>query len=158
LPLILAGVTMAIGRYVEPMDDAIERGIDRVPLVLRSAGIAYLALGLGFGIGGAVTLDHYRRTGELPMTPWGFRSFAGGPFEQLTPEQFTVLGWLLVGVCATDVVAGTLQLQGRRRGALLGLATDPIALVLGTGFALPFLLAGIPIRAALVLAGRRGWR
>ncbi len=132
--------------------------VDRVPLVLRSAGVMYIALGLGFGIGGAITLDHYRRTGELPMTPWGFRSFAGGPFEELTPEHFTALGWALVGVCAIDVVAGMLLWRGRRRGAVIGLATDPIALVLGTGFALPFLLAGIPMRAALVLAGRKAWR
>jgi hypothetical protein len=36
--------------------------------------------------------------------------------------------------------------------------TDPIALVLGAGFALPFLLAGVPIRAALILAGHAKWR
>ncbi len=132
--------------------------VDRVPLVLRSAGVIYLALGLGFGIGTVVTLDHYRRTGELPMTPWGFRSLAGGPFEQLTLEQFTALGWLLIGVCAIDVVAGVALWQGRRRGAVLGLVTDPIALALAAGFALPFLLAGIPVRAALVFAGRRAWR
>ena len=135
-----------------------EPAIAPVPLALRSAGVMYLALGLGFGIGGAITLDHHRRTGELPMTPWGFRSLAGGPFEQLTLEQFAALGWALVGVCAVDAVAGILLLQGRRRGATLGLATDPIAIVLGTGFALPFLLAGIPMRAALVLAGRKAWR
>lgn len=118
----------------------------------------YVALGLGFGVGAVITLDHYRRTGELPMTPFGFRSLAGGPFEQLTPEQFTALGWTLVGVCALDVVAGAWLWQGRRRGAALGLITDPAALVLGAGFALPFLLAGVPVRAALVLAGRRGLR
>jgi hypothetical protein len=141
------------------MDRAMaEPTIASVPFVLRSAGVMYLALGLGFGIGGAITLDHYRRTGELPMTPWGFRSFAGGPFEQLTPEQFAALGWVLVGVCAIDVVAGVALWQGRGRGAMLGLATDPIALVLSAGFALPFLLVGVPIRAALVLARRRTWR
>ena len=88
------------------------------------------------------------------MTPWGFRSLAGGPFEQLTPEQFTALGWVLIGVCAADVVAGTWLWQARRRGAILALATSPVALGLGVGFALPFLLAGVPIGAALVLRGR----
>ena len=122
---------------------------------IRAAAIMYLALGLGFGIGATITLDHYAREGELPMTPFGFRSLAGGPFEGLTPEQFTALGWLLVGVCALDVVAGMWLWQGRRRGAALGLATSPFALVLGAGFALPFLLIGVPVRAALVLAGRR---
>jgi hypothetical protein len=77
---------------------------------------------------------------------------------QLGPERFTALGWALVGVCALDVVAGIWLWQGRRPGARLGLATTPLALALGAGFALPFLLAGAPIRAALVLAGRRSLR
>jgi hypothetical protein len=92
------------------------------------------------------------------MTPWGFRSLAGGPFEGLSPEAFTALGWTLVGVCALDIVAGIWLWQGRRRGAVLGFATTPFALALGAGFALPFLLAGVPIRVALVLAGRRSLR
>jgi hypothetical protein len=117
----------------------------------------YLVLGLGFGVGTVVTLAYFARHGELPMTPWGFRSLSG-PFEQLGPERFTALGWALVGVCALDVVAGIWLWQGRRRGARLGLATTPLALALGAGFALPFLLAGVPIRAALVLAARRSLR
>ena len=123
--------------------------------VIRAAGATYVLLGVGFGVGTAVTLYLYARDGELPMTPWGFRSLAGGPFDRLTPEQFTALGWVLVGVCAADVVAGRWLWQGRRRGAVLGLATSPVSLALGAGFALPFLLAGIPIGVALVLAGRR---
>ena len=118
----------------------------------------YLVLGLGFGVGTAVTLEYYAREGELPMTPWGFRSLAGGPFERLAPEQFTALGWALVGVCTLDVLAGAWLWQGRRRGAALGLATSPVTFALGAGFALPFMLAGVPIRAALVLAGRRSLR
>ncbi len=118
----------------------------------------YVALGLGFGIGTAVSLAYLGREGELPMTPFGFRSLAGGPFEDLTQEQFTALGWALVGVCALDVLAGLSLWQGRRRGAALGLATTPAAFVLGAGFALPFLLAGVPIRVALVLAGRHALR
>jgi hypothetical protein len=120
----------------------------------RIAAVMYLALGLGFGVGTAVTLAYFVREGELPMTPWGFRSLSG-PFEQLGPRPFIALGLGLVGVCALDVVAGAWLWQGRRQGARLGLATTIPALALGAGFALPFLLAGVPIRAALVLAGRR---
>lgn len=115
----------------------------------------YLLLGAGFGIGSVVTLVHFGRHGELPMTPWGFRSMSG-PFEELGPQRFIALGWALVGVCILDVLAGIWLWHGKRRGARLGLATSPLALALGVGFALPFLLAGVPIRAALVLAGRRG--
>jgi hypothetical protein len=133
-----------------------DRGRDSA--VIRTAGATYVLVGLGFGAGTVVTLYLYARDGELPMTPWGFRSLAGGPFEHLSQEQFKALGWVLVGVCAADVVAGTWLWQGRRRGAILALATSPVALALGTGFALPFLLAGVPIGAALILAGRRSLR
>lgn len=121
---------------------------------IRVAAASYLLLGLGFGVGTVVTLNHFARTGELPLTPWGFRALSG-PFERLGPDAFAGLGWLLVGVCLLDILAGTWLWQGRRGGAWLGLATTPLALVLGAGFALPFLLAGVPIRVALVLAGRR---
>jgi hypothetical protein len=121
---------------------------------VRAAALSYLALGLGFGAGAVVTLSHLARTGELPMTPFGFRSMSG-PFEALGPDRFAALGWALVGVCALDVVAGAWLWQGRRRGLLLGLATTAPAFGLGAGFALPFLLVGVPIRVVLVLAGRR---
>lgn len=78
-----------------------------------SAALLYIALGIGFGAGTVVTLDHLRREGELPMTPWVFRSLAGGPFEQLPPENFVALGWALVGVCALDILTG----RGCGRGA-----------------------------------------
>ena len=139
---------------VQPRSEA----TGRVTPGVRAAAALYVVLGLGFGIGTAITLDHFARKGELPMTPWGFRSLAGGPFEQLTAEQFTALGWALVGVCALDVMAGIWLWQGRRQGAWLGLATTPLSLGLGAGFALPFLLVGAPIRAAMVLAGRRSVR
>ena len=126
-------------------------------LAVRAAAVMYLALGLGFSVGTVVTLAYFERDGELPMSPFGWRYLAG-PFEQLGAERFTALGWALVGVSALDVVAGIWLWQGRRRGARLGLATTPLALALGAGFALPFLLAGAPIRAALVLAGRRSLR
>ena len=98
-------------------------------------------------------LAYLERNGELPMTFW-FRSMAG-PFEQLGPETFTALGWTFVGVCAADVVAGVGLWRGRRWGARRGLATSPLALALGVGFDLPLILLGVPVRVALVLAGRR---
>jgi hypothetical protein len=121
----------------------------------RGAALMYVALGAGFGVGGAVTLVYFAREGGLPTTPFGFRSMAGGPFEDLGAPAFQVLGWTLVGVCALDVLAGIWLWQGRRRGRRLGVATTLPALVLGAGFALPFLVVGVPIRTVLVLVGRR---
>ncbi len=134
-----------------------DEAVGRAPLAIRAAAALYVALGLGFGAGALVALNHLAREGELPMTPWGFRALSG-PFEKLGPGPFAALGWALVGVCVLDVVAGAWLWQGRRRGARLGIATTPIALGLGAGFTLPFLLAGVPIRVALVLGGRKGLR
>jgi hypothetical protein len=124
---------------------------------VRAAAVIYLVLGVGFGLATAVTLAYFAREGELPMSPMGFRSLSG-PFEELGPGPFTALGWALVGLCVLDIVAGILLWQGHRQGAWLGLAATPLALGLGAGFALPFLLVGAPIRAALVLAGWRSLR
>ena len=109
------------------------------------------------GGGAVVTLLHFARHGELPVTPWGFRSMSG-PFEGLGAERFSMLGWSFVAVCALDTLAGFLLWQGRRRGARLGMVTSPLAFILGLGFALPFLLVGVPIRLGLTWAGRGSLR
>jgi len=100
---------------------------------------------------------HLARTGELPMSPFGFRAFSG-PFELLARDAFTALGWVLVVVCALDVLAGVWLWQGKRHGARLGLLMTPFAVALGVGYALPFLLLLAPIRAGLVVAGWRSLR
>ncbi len=46
----------------------------------------------------------------------------------------------------------------RRPRYRFGLAMTPFALGLGGGFALPLLLGPVPLRATLVLAGRRDLR
>jgi hypothetical protein len=124
-------------------------------MAIRIAAALYLVLGVGFGVGTVATLWHLERHGELPMTPFGFRSLAGGPFERLDSPSFKALGWSLVAFSVLDAVTGVWLWQGRRRGARLGLATSPITFALAMGFALPFLLVGVPLRAALVIIGRR---
>ena len=125
---------------------------------VRSAAALHVVLGAGFGVGTVLALAHLARHGELPMTPWGFRALGGGPFEQLGSVPFTALGWSLVLVSALDVLAGIWLWQGRRRGLRLALATTVPAFGLSVGFALPFLLVGVPIRLALAVAGRRRLR
>jgi hypothetical protein len=114
----------------------------------------YIALGLGFGVSAVMALGYLARSGELPMTPFGFRAFEGRVTRYGTTATM-ILGGVLVGVCALDVIAGAWLWQGRRRGARLGIATAAPAFALSAGFALPFLLVGVPIRTGLVLA-RRG--
>ena len=125
----------------------------RFPRTIRVAAFLFVFHGVAFGASVPFVLAHLDRYGELPMTFW-FRSMAG-PFEELGPEAFKALGWTFVGVCVADVVAGLGLWRGRRWGARLGLATSPVALALGVGFDLPLILVGVPIRVALVLAGRR---
>ena len=71
---------------------------------------------------------------------------------------FTPTGWLFVGVCAAEALAGLWLWRGERRGASVGLATSPLAVALGVGFALPFYLISIPIRLGLLALGRRTLR
>jgi hypothetical protein len=123
----------------------------------RWAAITFILPALGFGLPTPFVLDHLRRTGELPLTPFGFRSHSG-PFERLGPDAFTGLGWALVVICVLDVLAGVWLWQGRRRGARLGVATMPLTLVLGLGFAFPFLLSALPLRLLLVVVARSGLR
>jgi hypothetical protein len=108
-----------------------------------------------FGIAMPLALAHRARTGELPMTPWGFRAFAGGTFDRLDPAAFAALGWVLVGVCAGEALAGRWLWRGERRGAVLAVTMTPPALALGTGYMLPLLLLPIPIRVAVIV---RAWR
>ena len=127
-----------------------------VPSV-RAAGVLEILLSLAFGGGAAWTMRHLAQNGELPMTPWGFRSMSG-PFEELGQQTFSVLGWALVAICALDVLAGIWLMQRRRRGFVVGLVTAVPQVALGLGFALPFLLVGVPIRVVLAIAGRRSLR
>jgi hypothetical protein len=128
--------------------------LDRGSRAVRAGAALHVFLGVAFGASIPFVLAHLARHGELPMSPFGWRYMAG-PFEQLGTEWFTALGWALVGVSTLDVLAGIWLWQGRRRGLRLGLVTTVPAFMLGAGFELPLLLVGVPIRAALDVAGHR---
>ena len=123
----------------------------------RVAGAMHALLGAGFGVGAIWAAMHLRRTGELPMTPFGFRALSG-PFERFGADWVCALAIALAGMCALNVVAGVSLWRGRRLGLRLSLATFVPTMALGVGFALPFLLIGIPISTVLALAGRRSLR
>ena len=123
----------------------------------RVAGAGYASVGAAFGPATIWATLHLRRTGELPMTPFGFRALSG-PFERLGRGPFSVLAMGLAGLSALNVIAGRWLWRGERRGLQLGLRTFAPTMVLGIGFALPFLLIGIPISLASALIGRRSLR
>jgi hypothetical protein len=120
----------------------------------RVAAAVLVAAGLGFGLPVPFVVDHLWRTGELPLTPFGFRAYSG-PFEALGNEAFGGLLVALAAVCAADVAAGVLTWRGDPRGPRLAALATPPGVVLGLGFALPFYLAAVPIWSGLLLAGRR---
>ena len=133
-----------------------ESGTERRRMT-RIAGALLALLGAGFGPSALWATRHLRRTGELPMTPFGFRALSG-PFERLGREPFSALAMALAALSAVHVLAGVLLWRGERRGLRLALATFAPSMALGAGFALPFLLAGLPISLALSVAGRRSLR
>ena len=122
----------------------------RVDGAVKGASLAYILPALAFGIPTPFVLRHLVQTGELPMTPFGFRSHSG-PFEAVGQAGFVALGIVLMGSCLIDALAGAWLWRGRRRGAILGVAATPLALVMAYGFAFPFLLAAIPIRLVLTV-------
>ena len=91
------------------------------------------------------------------MTPFGFRALSG-PFERLGMDAFSALGIALAGVSVLNVITGRWLWRGERRGLQLGLRTFAPTMALGVGFALPFLLIGIPISLVLALMGRGSLR
>jgi hypothetical protein len=129
--------------------------VQAVPWASRAAGLLSALLGISFGTAMMVSLARLADGHDLPMTPLGFRAFAGGPFDELSPSAFKAMGWLLVATSVADVLAGAWLWRGDGRGRL-ALATSPISLMLSIGFALPFLLVGVPIRAALIAISWRG--
>jgi hypothetical protein len=130
--------------------DALE---GHVAPTVRAAGAVYVANAVGFGVGAIWTLWYLGQHGELPMTPFGFRAFSG-PFEALGTATLAAVGWTFVGLCVLEALAGFWLCRGERRGATVGLATTPLAVVLGAGFALPLYLISIPVRLALLALGR----
>jgi hypothetical protein len=116
----------------------------------KAAGLAYMLPALAFGLPTPFVLSHLVRTGELPMTPFGFRSHSG-PFERLGQDGFVALGFVLMASCLIDTLAGAWLRRGRRGGAVLGLAATPLTTFMAYGFAFPFLFAAIPIRLVLTV-------
>ena len=135
--------------------------MERSPRTTRLASVLYVVPGLGFALATAAILLYDARRHELPMTPFGWR-LLGGPYEQIGTDTLTglgrALGTALIVVSVVDLVAGVWLRQGRRRGAMLGVATTPISLLLGTLFVVPALWIIPPVRAVLAIAGWRRLR
>ena len=92
-------------------------------VAIRLAGANFALLGAGFGLGALWAVAHLQRTGELPMTPWGFRAMSG-PVEALGPRWVSALGAVFAGVCSLYVLAGVWLWRGERRGLRLGAAAS----------------------------------
>jgi len=121
----------------------------------------YVVPGVGIALATAAILLHDARRHELPMTPFGWR-LLGGPYEQIGTDTLTglgrVLGIALIVVSMFDLVAGLWLRQGRRRGAMVGVVTTPISLLLGSLFVVPALLIIPPVRAVLAICSWRRLR
>ena len=142
-------------------EDALGSCAERSPRQTSLASALYVVPGLGTALATAAILLYDAGRHELPMTPFGWR-LLGGPYEQIGTDTLTglgrVLGIALIVVSISDLVAGIWLRQGRRRGAMLGVATTPISLLLGTLFVVPALWIIPPVRAFLAIAGWRRLR
>ena len=137
----------AYSRIVETVGERADRSSGEV----RAAALSYILPAIGFGIPTPFVLRYLARNGELPMTPFGFRSHSG-PFEALGRDRFIGLGAMLMVSCLIDALAGAWLWRGRRRAAIIGISATPLTLLMAYGFAFPFLFLAIPVR--LVLTAR----
>jgi hypothetical protein len=107
----------------------------RVRALRGAAGCLWLD-GVGFGV--FVPFGIWSvSTGRGVPEAFGYPTYGGGPFEDYGIPTSTPLLLAYLLVCGLEVVAGRLLWDGRRSGAVLGLALVPVGAVFWWGFALP---------------------
>lgn len=110
--------------------------------------------GSGFGLFCLPGIRNLLAGREIP-TILGFPACGGGPFERAgVSTTVPLLAGFLV-VCALEVVAGAMVLNGSRSGAVAALALVAPGAVYWWGFALPIPPLLAVARTALILAS---WR
>jgi hypothetical protein len=105
---------------------------------LRASAVVHWISGVSSAVVIPWTLVTMARERQIQTGPFGIRSLAGGPFEQLGIDWMVGLGWVYVGLSVLEVLAGVLLWQRRRGGAWLGVGLILPLTVFWVGFALPF--------------------
>lgn len=85
----------------------------------------------------------------------GFPAYGEGPFERVGIPTSVPLLTGFVGVCAAEVVVGTMLWTGERGARRLAVGLLPLELAYWIGFALPYGPVLGLARTAAVIASRR---
>jgi hypothetical protein len=118
------------------------------------AGALSCLLGLGFGGFAVVGMARFAERGEV-WHVMGFPAYGEGPFERVgIPTSVPLLAGF-VGVCAAEVVVGTMLWTGRRGAGRLSVGLLPLELAYWIGFALPY---GPVLGVARTVAVIASWR
>jgi len=125
---------------------------------LRASAVVHWVTGVGTAVVFPLTLVAMAREREIQTGPFGIRSLAGGPFEQLGTDWMVGLGWAYVGLSVLEFLAGILLWQRRRSGAHLSVGLTPALFVFWVGFALPLPPLVAALRLTLLWVGRRALR
>jgi hypothetical protein len=124
--------------------------MDAPTAALRIAAAMFWIMPLGFAVFAVPIAIDLLRGGELP-TIFGFTAFGGGAFDRFSAPTFAGLLFAFALLCVLEAVAGAWLWDGRRSGALLGLALLPIGAIFWLGFALPLPPINAALRTVLVL-------
>jgi hypothetical protein len=129
-------------------------GAFRSRRAVRASAVVHWVSGLGTVAVIPWVLAAMAREREIQTGPFGIRSLAGGPFEQLGIDWMVGLGWTYVGLGVLEVLAGMILWKRRRAGAWLSVGLTPPLIVFWVGFALPFPPLVATLRLMLLWAGR----
>jgi hypothetical protein len=106
-------------------------------VMVTSAAVCSIVLGLGFGMPAIAGTVHFARTGEVWML-LGLPTYGGGPFERLGLPTSVPLLIAFALVCLAEVVLGMMVLLHLPHAPTVSYLLLPLELVFWIGFALPF--------------------
>lgn len=108
-----------------------------VPLHFKLAALLLWLNAAGFGLPCLKAIGNLLTGRDIPYI-MGFPAYGRGPFERygLQTNVPLLMGFLIV--CLLEGLAGWLVWRGKRRGAILALASMPGGAVYWWGFELPF--------------------
>jgi hypothetical protein len=103
---------------------------------IRIAALLFFLTGIGWPLGGLAVTLHMIRTGTRPLV-FGIHALEGPWTAVYDHQAIVVLHAIFLALTAVELLAGYWLWKFARKGAVLGLALQPLEAIFWYGFALP---------------------